>query len=76
MNHPKLHASLRDFWTGRLVGHVFGIVAGFGFGGWDTAEAVHETALVVPSDVVGGDQPDMDKAPAADETAAHGRISA
>jgi hypothetical protein len=39
-----------------LVGHVFGIVVAFGLGGWDTAEAMHDTALVVPGDVVGGDQ--------------------
>jgi hypothetical protein len=39
-----------------LVGHVFGIVLGFGLGGWDTAEAVHEALLVVPGHVVGGDQ--------------------
>src|ERR1700676_5217058 len=35
----------------RMVRRVLGIVVGFGLGGWDTAEAVHETALVVPSDV-------------------------
>jgi len=34
---------------------VFGIVLGFGFGGWDSSEAVHEALLVVPGDVVGGD---------------------
>jgi len=28
---------------------------GLGFGGWDTAQAVHEALLVVPGDVVGGD---------------------
>ena len=30
-----------------------GIVAGLGFGGWYSAEAVHEALLVVPGDVVG-----------------------
>jgi hypothetical protein len=38
-----------------LVGHVLGIVASLGFGGWDSAEAMHEALLVVPADVVGGD---------------------
>lgn len=32
---------------------------GFGFGGWDTTEAVHEALLVVPGDVVGGDEFDV-----------------
>ena len=36
-----------------------GIVAGFGFGGWDASEAVHEAFLVVPGDVVGGDVLDV-----------------
>ena len=35
------------------------VVAGFRFGGWDSPEAVHETLLVVPADVVGGDQFDV-----------------
>ena len=32
-----------------------GIVVGLGFGGWDTAQPVHEALLVVPGDVVGCD---------------------
>lgn len=35
-----------------------GIVAGLGFGGWYSAEAVHEALLVV-GDVVGGDVLDV-----------------
>jgi hypothetical protein len=42
-----------------LVGHVVGIVASLGLGWWDSAEAVHEALLVVPADVVGGDQLDI-----------------
>jgi hypothetical protein len=36
-----------------------GIVAGLGFGGWYSAEAVHEALLVVLGDVVGGDVLDV-----------------
>jgi hypothetical protein len=42
-----------------LVGHVLGIVARLGFGGWDAAEAVHEALLVEPRHVVGGDELDV-----------------
>lgn len=38
-----------------MVGHEFEIVAGFGFGGWNASQAVHEALLVEPGDVVGGD---------------------
>ncbi|GAB4646061.1 hypothetical protein BKG82_00960 [Mycobacteroides chelonae] len=34
---------------------MLGIVLGFGFGAWDSSEAVHEPLLVVPGDIVGGD---------------------
>ena len=51
----------------RPVGHVLGIVVGLGFGGWDTAQAVHEALLVVPGDVVGGDE--FDVAPCAQQAA-------
>jgi len=51
-----------------LVGHVLGIVVGFG--GWDTAEAVHEAVVVVSGDVVGGDE--FDIAEGAQRAAAHG----
>jgi len=40
---------------------------GLGFGGWDTAQAVHEALLVVPGDVVGGDE--FDVAPCAQQAA-------
>ena len=40
-----------------------GIVVGLGFGGWDTAQAVHEALLVVPGDVVGGDEFDVGQLP-------------
>ena len=36
-----------------------GTVAGLGFGGWYSAEAVHEALLVVLGDVVGGDVLDV-----------------
>jgi hypothetical protein len=32
-----------------LAGHFGGIIASFGFGGRDSAEAVHEALLVVPA---------------------------
>ena len=35
------------------------VVFGFRFGGWDTSEAVHEALLVVPGDVVCGDELDV-----------------
>ena len=35
------------------------VVFGFRFGGWDASEAVHEALLVVPSNVVGGDELDV-----------------
>ena len=38
---------------------MFGIVVGFGLGGWDTAKTVHEALLVVPGHVVGGDEFDV-----------------
>jgi hypothetical protein len=36
---------------------------GFGFGGWYSAEAVHQALLVVPGDVVGGDVLDIAQGP-------------
>jgi hypothetical protein len=38
---------------------VFGIVLSFGLGGWDTAKTMHKAPLVVPGDVVGGDEFDV-----------------
>ncbi len=34
-------------------------IVGFGLGGWDAAEAVHQALLVEPSEVVGGDDLDV-----------------
>ena len=47
------------------------IVLSFGFGGWNTAQAVHTALLVVPGDVVGGDEFDVGQGAqrAADEAA-------
>ncbi len=60
MKHPEFHApSGFCEGPGRLVGHVLGIVVGFGFGGWDSAEAVHEALLVVQGDVIGSDEFDV-----------------
>jgi hypothetical protein len=57
-----------------LVCHVLGIVAGLGVGVWDSAEAMHEPLLVVPADVVGGDQ--LDVAEVAERAASEGRVGA
>ena len=35
------------------------VVFGFRFGGRDASEAVHEALLVVPGDIVGGDELDV-----------------
>jgi hypothetical protein len=35
------------------------VVFGFCFGGWDASETVHQALLVVPGDVVGGDELDV-----------------
>src|SRR6202051_3349941 len=51
----RVSCTLGVLCAGRSVGHVLGIVTGFGFGGWDPAEAVHEAPLVAPGDVVGSD---------------------
>jgi hypothetical protein len=56
-----------------LVGHVLGIVASLGFGGWDSPEAVHEALLVVPAEVVGGDE--LDVAEDAQRAAPERRVS-
>ncbi len=37
-----------------VVGGLLSVVLGFGFGGWSSAEAVHESAGVEPVDPVGG----------------------
>jgi hypothetical protein len=47
LNHPRCLRTLGVLGASRLVGHVFGIVVGFGVHGWDTAEAVHQALLVV-----------------------------
>ena len=55
----RVHATLGVLRADRLVGHVLGIVASLGFGGWDAAEAAHEALLVEPRHVVGGDELDV-----------------
>jgi hypothetical protein len=35
------------------------MVVEIGFGGWDTAEAVHEAVAVVSGEIVGGDEFDI-----------------
>jgi len=42
-----------------LAGVQLIVVFGFCFGGWDASEAVQEALLVVPADVVGGDELDV-----------------
>jgi hypothetical protein len=42
-------------WCRRGGGFGCSVVGGFGFGWWDAAEAVHESAGVVPVDPGGGD---------------------
>ena len=38
----------------RSGGHVLGLTLSVGFGGWDSAEPVHQALLAEPGDVVGG----------------------
>jgi hypothetical protein len=42
-----------------LAGPQLIVVFGFCLGGWDASEPVHEALLVVPADVVGGDEFDV-----------------
>jgi hypothetical protein len=51
--HPRVSVS-------RPVGRSRGRNSkGFGLGGWDTAKTEHEALLVVPGEVVGGDEFDV-----------------
>jgi hypothetical protein len=38
----------------RSGGHVLGLILSVGFGGWDSAEPVHQALLAEPGDVVDG----------------------
>jgi hypothetical protein len=39
-----------------LAGVQLIVVFDFCFGGWDASEAMHEAVLVVPRDIIGGDE--------------------
>ena len=59
LNRPGFHAPSGFCEPAGWLASQLIVVVGFGFGRWDASEAVHQALLVVPGDLVGGDELDV-----------------